>query len=163
MNQDVDTRKAKRRQLRYGSIDDLLADVDRIIKAEQEGALRCTGNWSAGQAFGHLAAWVNYGYEGFPFAPPPFFIRWILRRKVRQYLRNGMPAGARIPGVKAGTYGIDELTTDEGADRLRTALARLKNKEPCQYESPGFGSMSLDERIALNLRHAELHLGFLQL
>ena len=39
---------------------------------------------------------VNFGYEGYPFKPPPFFIRWILRRKVKQYLKTGMPTGARF-------------------------------------------------------------------
>lgn len=161
MSQGLDTTKAKRRQLRFESIDDLLADVVRIIEAEQAGTLRCSGNWSAGKTLGHLAAWVTYGYEGYPFKTPPFFIRWILRRKVKQFLTKGMPAGARIPGVQAGTYGVDELATNEGADRLRTALARLKTREPCPHDSPAFGRMSHDERIALNLKHAELHLGFL--
>ena len=105
---------------------------------------------------------MNFGYEGYPFKLPPFFIRWILRRKVKQYLSTGMPAGARIPGVVAGTYGVDELPTEEGAVRLRKAFSRLKAGEPCRHDSPAFGPMNHQDRISLNLRHAELHFGFLQ-
>jgi len=161
MNQAVNTAKAERRPLRFAGIDELRAEVDRIVKADQAGVLRCTGNWSAGQVFGHVAAWIDYGYEGYPMKPPPFFIRWILRRKVKQYLRDGMPVGVRIPGVPVGTHGVDELSIDEGAARLRKALARLESGERCPHDSPAFGPMSHDDRIALNLRHAELHLGFL--
>jgi hypothetical protein len=159
--QTIETSKAERRKLRFNNIDELLAEVERIVGSERSGQLRRTGNWTVGQIFGHLATWISYGYEGYPFRPPPWFIRWILRLKVKKYLREGMPAGVRIPGVAAGTFGIEPLTTDEGADFLRRALARLKKGEPCKYDSPAFGPMRHPDRIALNLRHAELHLGFL--
>ena len=62
----IDTGKVQdRRKLRYQSIDELLADMDRIAAADKAGKLRCTGNWTAGQAMGHLAAWINYSYEGY--------------------------------------------------------------------------------------------------
>ena len=150
-----------RRKLRFNSIDDLLADIDRIVAADKAGKLRRTGNWTAGQAMGHLAAWISYGYDGFPMKPPPWFIRIILKMMKEKYLRDGMPAGVKIPKVDAGTYAIDVISTDEGASRLRKALARLKSGEPAKFDSPAWGKMPQDERIALNLRHAELHLGFL--
>ncbi len=39
---------------------------------------------------------------------------------------------------------------------------RLKNGEPCTHDSPAFGALSHEDRIRLNLRHAELHLGYTQ-
>lgn len=161
MSQAVDTSKAERRKLWFDGIDEALADVDRIVEAERAGTLRQTGNWTAGQAFGHLAAWIEYGYDGYPMKPLPFFIRWILRRKVKQFLANGMPGGVRIPGVREGTYAVEEIPAEQGAEQLRRAFGRLKSGERCPHESPGFGAMSHEDRIALNLRHAELHLGFL--
>jgi hypothetical protein len=162
MTATVDTAKvADRRKLRFDRIDDVLADVDRIAAADKAGRLRRTGNWTAGQTFGHLASWITYGYEGYPIAPPPWFIRWILRRKVRQYLKEGMPAGARIPKVEHGTLATQDMPTDAGAERLRQALRRLSAGERCPHDSPAFGPMSHEDRVALNLRHAELHLSFL--
>jgi hypothetical protein len=158
----IDTGKvADRRGLRFNSIDDLLADVDRIVAAERAGRLRQAGNWTAGQTMGHLAAWINYAYDGFPMDRPPWFVRFILGFLKKKYLRDGMPAGVRIPKAENGTYGTEPLSTAEGADRLRKALARLKSGETARYDSPAWGRMPDEERIALNLRHAELHLSFL--
>ena len=152
---------AGRRQLRFATIDDLLGEIDRVMAAHRAGQLRSGGNWTPGQILGHVAAWVEYGYEGYPMKPPPWFIRVILRWKVKKYLHHGgMPSGVRIPGVKEGTYGTDALSPEEGADRLRRALKRLQSGEPAKYDSPAFGPMSHDDRIQLNLRHAELHLSF---
>ena len=138
---------------------DQLAPRRRTLAAEWAGTLRRSGNWTAGQVFGHLATWINYGYEGYPMRLP-WFIRMLIRRKLPGYLRDGMPAGVRIPNVAGGTYGTDLLSTEEGATRLRAALARML-REPARYDSPAFGKMPEPQRIELNLRHAELHLGFL--
>jgi hypothetical protein len=157
----IDTAKTQdRRKLRFESIDDVLADVDRIVAADKAGKLRRTGNWTAGQAMGHVAAWANYPYDGFPMGPPPWFVRIILRFLKKKYLREGMPAGVKTL-VENGTFGIDVLSTDEGAARLRKALTRLKSGEPAKFDSPAWGKMPDEERIAINLRHAELHLSFL--
>jgi hypothetical protein len=159
----VDTGKiAEHRTLRFNSLEELLAEVDRIVAAEQRSALRRTGNWTPGQVFGHLAAWINYGYEGFPpGSTPPWFVRVIVRMMKKSLCTKPMRRGFRMPRVVEGTYGTELLSTDEGARRLRQAIARLQRHEPPKYHSPALGPMSDDERIALNLRHAELHLGFL--
>ncbi len=77
-------------------------------------------------------------------------------------LKNGMKPGARIPGLSAGTVGQDDQPLDQAADRLKKAFLRLQNGEQAKYDSPGFGAMSHEDRIKLNLRHAELHLSFLK-
>jgi hypothetical protein len=151
----------QRRKLRFESLDELEAEIDRIVAADAEGRLRTTGNWTVGQVFGHLAAWINYGWEGYPFPTPPWFVRFFLKLMRTKYLRDGMPAGVRIPNADGGTYGIERLSTADGAARLRAAIDRLRSGEAARYDSPAFGPMSQEERIALNLRHAELHLSFL--
>ena len=150
------------RVLRFTTIGDAMAEIDRIVAADQAGKLIHTGNWTAGQVFGHIASWIEYGYVGYPMKPPPWIIRVMLRMRVKKYLRDGMPRGVRIPGVENGTFGIEPLSTAEGADRLRRAFLRLKNGELAVHDSPAFGPMSHPDRIELNLRHAELHLGFLR-
>jgi len=156
----IDTaRNPDRRRLRLAAPDELRTEIDRIVAADKAGRLRRGGNWTAGQAFGHVAAWINYAYEGYPIHPP-FFIRWILQLRRAKYLRDGMPTGVRIPRVKDGTFGTELRSTDEGADRLRRALDRME-REPAKFDSPAFGKMPDADRIQFNLRHAELHLGFL--
>lgn len=156
----IDTAQVQdRRRLQFKTVDELRTEIDRIVAAERAGTLRRTGNWTAGRAFGHLAAWINFAYEGYPMRLP-WFIRPFVRRKLKQYLEGQMDAGVRIPRVAGGTFGTEALPTEEGAARLRVALDRME-REPARYDSPAFGKMPKEQRIKLNLRHAELHLGFL--
>lgn len=162
MPQSIDTAHVtERRKLRFSSIAELDAEIERIVAADATGRLRTTGNWTAGQTLGHLASWINYGWEGYPFPNPPWFVRFFLKLMRKKYLRDGMPAGVKIPNADGGTYGTEKLTTAEGGDRLRRALRRLQSGDAPPHHSPAFGPMSLEDRVALNLRHAELHLGFL--
>ena len=149
------------RTLRFESIEDCIAEILRIVEAEQENRLNATGNWTPGQILGHIAAWIEYGYEGYPIQAPPWIIRWILRMSLRRILTKGMSKGVRIPGIEGGTTGIQDMPVGEAASRLLNALDRLNRNELAQHESPAFGSMSHEDRVRLNLRHAELHLGFL--
>jgi len=151
----------ERRQLRLETLDDLLAEVDRLVEADRAGRLRAAGNWTAGQVLGHVAAWIEYGYDGYPMAKPPWFVRLLARWYLKKMLRDGMQPGFRIPGVEGGTYGIEEMPVEQAAERLRRAVQRLQAGEPARYHSPAFGPMSEEDRIKLTLRHAELHLSFL--
>jgi hypothetical protein len=156
----VDTAKvANRRILHFDSLDQKTAEVDRLVEAERQGRLKQLGNWTLGQTLGHLAAWMEYGYTGAPLNPP-FFIRWILRLRKRKFLYEPMKAGIRIPRVKGGTLAIDPMPLDEALTRFRRVAERVK-AEPPTAPSPALGKLTHDESIALNLRHAELHLGFL--
>ncbi|HWL94181.1 MAG TPA: DUF1569 domain-containing protein [Phycisphaerae bacterium] len=147
----IDTAKvADRRKLRFATVDDCIADVDALLAAECASTLRRLGNWTPGQVFAHLAAWIDYGYAGYPFKRPPLFIRWLIRRKKVGYLRDGMPCGVKIPGMKDGTIGQEMMDTEEGANKLKTALWRLKKGEEARHASPAFGAMSHEERVQLN-------------
>ena len=156
----VDTGKiASRRMLRFETIDQMMAEVDRLVEAERSGRLRRLGNWTPGQILGHLSAWAEYGYTGSPLNPP-FFIKWILRLRKQKFLWQPMPAGVKIPGVRGGTLATEPLSTDEGLARLRRVMERLK-KEPPTHPHNVFGQLKHEESIAITLRHAELHLSFL--
>ncbi len=162
MTSPVDTRKSPEyRTLRFDSVDECISNVNQILAAAENEKLKATGNWTPGEIMTHLANWIGYAYDGFPIGPPPFFIRWILRLRLRKMLRDGMPRGVRIPGVEGGTAGMENIETIEAGRRLLAALERLKSDEEAKFDSPAFGPMSHQDRITLNLRHAELHLGFL--
>src|SRR5262245_34400382 len=110
----LDTGKvAGQRVLQFESIDQMLAEVDRLVEAERAGRLRRLGNWTLGQTLGHLAAWAEYGYTGAPLKVP-FFIRWILRLRKQQFLYGPMRAGVKIPRVEGGTLATDPVPLDAG-------------------------------------------------
>jgi hypothetical protein len=159
---EVDTgRVGDRRKLRFANSRELLADAERIAAADRAGRLRRSGNWTAGQAFGHLAAWASYPYDGYPpRLHAPWFIKLIIRLKKRQFLHGSMPGGVRIPKVEGGTAGTEPLSLDDGLSRLKEAWQRLDARPP-EAPNPIFGPLTHDEWKAINLRHAELHLSFL--
>jgi hypothetical protein len=151
---------AERRKLHFQTIDEALAEADRLASAEREGLLVRAGNWSLGQALGHLATWATFAFEGYPaeiHAPLP--VRLVLRCFRGTILNKGMMSGVRIGKVPGGTVGIDELTTEDGLRRFRSAMERLQREAP-MLVNPVFGKLTHEQWIQLNLRHAELHLGF---
>lgn len=152
----------ERRAVHLPDLNAMRAELDRIEAAGQAGQLSTAGNWTAGQILGHLAAWIHYGWEGYPVKPPPWLVRVILRWQLKKMLAKGMPSGVRIPGVQGGTTGIEPVPFDEGMAEMRRGIERLKGSDPPTHHSPAFGAMSDEDRVLLNLRHAELHLSFLR-
>lgn len=151
-----------RRRLHLVNLDALSTELDRIEAAERSGELRAVGNWTPGQILGHVGSWINYGWDGYPIGAPPWFVRWFLRWRLPKMLKGSMPTGVRIPGVEGGTTGIEPVDFDQGLSAMRRGIGLLEGNDPPKYHSPAFGEMSMEDRVELNLRHAELHLSFLR-
>ena len=150
----------KRRELRFDSIDAALADAERLAAAEREGRLASCGNWTLGQALGHLATWANFAFDGYPDSlHPPLPVRVIAKLLRRKIIYGRMMPGMRIGKLPGGTVGLEVLSTDEGLSRYRAAMQRLRATPPT-IVNPVFGPLTHDQWIQLNLRHAELHLSF---
>ena len=150
---------AGRRILRFESIDQVMADVDRLAEAERAGRLGRLGNWTLGQTLGHLACWAEYSYIGTPLKVP-FLLRFILRGRKRRFLYQPMRAGVKIPGVTGGTLATAPMSLEAGLVRMRRIMERLKAEAPSKPQAI-FGPMTHEEWVALHCRHAEMHLGFL--
>ena len=149
-----------RRALRFDTINDALAEAERLVTAEREGRLTCVGNWKLGQALGHLATWANFAQDGYPAdvrAPLP--VRMVLRLMRGMVLKKGMMPGVRIGKLPGGTVGLEEMDAEEGLRRFRAAMERLRASPPT-IPNPVLGPLTHEQWIQLNLRHAELHLSF---
>lgn len=85
----------------------------------------------------------------------------ILRMMKKRFITGRMKVGARIPGTKDGTLGTEPCSLEDGLARLHAAFRRLKTEVPTQ-PNVIFGPLTHDEWINMHLRHAELHLSFLQ-
>jgi hypothetical protein len=157
----IPTGNAGRRELHFHSVDEALAEFGRLESGAREGRLTSVGNWTLGQAFGHLAAWCDYAYDGYP---KTLRVSWPVRAVMRllmkkKFFDGPMPQGVKIPGVAGGTLATESLSLQEGAARVRRAFERLKKERPTQ-ENVLFGTLTHEDWIRLNLRHAELHLGY---
>ncbi len=155
----IDTKNVKTRELHFKTLEEALAEVERIAAAERAGTLQRLGNWTTGQVFGHLAYWINLAFDG-GGPTPPWFLRLIGPMIKKKILYGNLQRGFRLPGAPEGTYGTEQLSLDEGEKRIKAALHRLIKGTP-ELPNPVFGTMTRDEWLALHLRHHELHLGFL--
>lgn len=159
----IDTRAVHdRRSLHFPDFAAVRRDLVALESADREGTLRATGNWTPGQVFAHLAAFMEYPYDGYPaeLRNPPLFIRLMLKLMRRKILGGGMRPGVKIPGIAGGTTGAEEMSTPDALARLRRAMDRMERSAPAS-PNPAFGPLSHAQWIQLNCRHAELHLGFL--
>jgi hypothetical protein len=149
-----------RRQLKFASFDDVVAEVERL----QAGGYDKAGTWDLAQVCDHLAAWATYPVQGFPKPPLPIalmlrLVRATLGRGMyEKYMREGMPAGKPTMPQSVAAPGGD---TAAAVERLKAAYARFKAHAGDYLPSPLFGKLTRDEATALQLRHAEHHLGFL--
>lgn len=152
--------KPRRRPLRFHTLSDLLVEAERLAAAEREGRLEQHGNWALGQAIAHFAAWMATAVDGPPpqFPPQPAAMKLLARLLKGWFLNRPAPAGMKLPNVEGGTFFTDPVPTDEALARLRLAIHRLE-REPV-VPNAVIGPLTRDEAIRLNLRHAELHLGF---
>jgi hypothetical protein len=148
------------RALSFASSSDVLSDAERLAEAERTGTLRRTGNWTLGQTFSHVAAFMDFPYDGYPpTLRPPWFVRLLAPMMKRKFLHSPLPKGFKIPKTQDGTVGADLVSTDEGLARLRRSWTRL-DAGPPDVPNPVFGRLTHDEWKALHCRHAELHFGF---
>jgi hypothetical protein len=152
--------------LHFESIEALVAEIDRLVAAQHAGHLQATGNWTPAQIFEHLARFIEFSYEGFPFrASWPLravshVAKWVAWKPLVDW---ALRPGFQIPA------GADSLKPDPWADfdvaaaRLQAALARIVRGEPMRAASPFEGAITHDQWVYVHLRHAELHLSFLDL
>jgi hypothetical protein len=156
-NPVVTTKVTGRRVLRFTSLDDILKDAQQLTT----GRARRLGNWSLGQATGHLACAMKMSLDGTNHGRAPLPVRIILRLFFKKLiLTKGMRPGFNLKG-KFAQYMIPEATcsNEQGLSDLRAGIERLK-REPQRHPHPAFGPLTREEWDQLHLRHAELHLSF---
>jgi hypothetical protein len=154
----INTAKAQRRSLRFASVAEMRADVERVYAWAEAGEARTTGNWSVGTIFGHLAFWIEHIDEdkGVKVA----WIGRVMARLMKRQILYGKPmAGFRLAGAPAGTYGCEVMSLKDGYARLQRAMARLE-RGGFPARDHNFGRMRPEDWLNLHFRHAELHLGF---
>ncbi|MBX3414663.1 MAG: DUF1569 domain-containing protein [Pirellulales bacterium] len=144
-----------RRKLHFNSFDEVLAEAERL----NAGTYQTLGNWTLPRAVGHLGQAMIGCVDG-----TPFFVPWWMRLAGRVYFRRRLlrefPSGFKLPRrAEAKLVPQEELSFDEGMQRLRAGLARLAETDH-RIPHPLIGKLSVDQWNTFHLRHAELHLSF---
>lgn len=160
----VDTKRASRREIDLRNLEDVSADLDRIQAAHDAGTLGQTGNWTPGQNMEHVAILMESAIDGFPGGPPAIF-RWITTLLFKKKaLKGGQPpAGFKLPKGVSFLVPGENTSFDEGMNRLRGVIARIKGGERFTHDSPVFGKLTHDQWVTIQSGHAALHLSFIKL
>lgn len=152
----VDTKTAAaRRTLHFDSLDELLADAERLVASPDT---RTLGNWPLSQLLTHLAKAIHGSIDGID-ARVPWYVRMFGPFIKLRVLRQGMQAGFQLPkSAVAKAFPVAE-SPQHALGELRAALDRARTKR-MTARHPVFGNLTHDEWTRFHLRHAELHLSF---
>jgi hypothetical protein len=160
-SEKVNTKAIERRSVRFSTLSQLRAELDRIESAYRAGRLKTRGNWMPGQTLNHLATWASYAYDGHPpQLKAPWFIKLILKLQKNKFLAGPLPAGVHIPKIEGGTLGTEDVPFEQALANYRKQIQRYEVGPP-PHPNVIFGPLTHEEWKLLQLRHAELHLGFL--
>jgi hypothetical protein len=152
--------------VRLDTLDDLAQQIDRIVAAQSSGRLRATGHWTPAQILEHLAKLIEFSYDGFPFRASwhiravSHLAKWIAWKP---FVRFALRPGHTLTGGERALLPDPHADFQTATARLRSALGRIERGEPMCQPSPYEGWISHDQWVYGHLRHAELHLSFLQL
>jgi len=161
----VNTKEAPRRAVRYATMPELAADLDRIQAAHEAGTLGHTGNWTPGQVLLHCSYLFQGALDGFTLKPAP----WPLRKMVVLFFKKKALSGKPLqPGFKLRGPAVelvppDGTTFEEGHGALRSAVHRVLAGDQMTHPSPIFEHLTHDEWVTLQLGHCSMHLSFISL
>src|SRR5258708_31513916 len=155
-NAPVNTSKVQgRRELHFTNLDEMLADAELLAAAARVEQL---GNWTLGQALGHLANAMDMAVDGAKIRPP-WPIRLMGRMFKKRVLKKMGPGYSLPPNVAKDLVPLPSLSTAEGIVMFRTAVGR-RIATPDLMPSPFLGRLTPAESDRLQCSHAELHLSF---
>lgn len=143
-----------RRPLRFNSVDEILADVERLASQKR----RTLGNWSFGQILWHLATVMDSSIDGSPVRAN-IFMRLMGKLMKGHMLKNGVSPGFQLSGEIAKLFLPPATSDDDGLRRFRQSVRR-QHAESHREPSSFLGVLTNDEYVQLHCRHAELHLSF---
>ena len=144
----------ERRDLHYGSLNEVMPDVDRLLRG-----YTTVGRWSLGQVCRHLAEALRLTVEGKPIRGYGW-LRWTIGPLIRgRFLRNGrMPSGLKMPTASlAPPPGLDDRAE---AEALRASLRYFLTAELPNRTHPILGTLSPQQWRRFHCIHCAHHLSF---
>jgi hypothetical protein len=145
----------KRRSLDFQTIDEVIADVDRLHRK----GYRQGGNWNLAQACDHLAIFVRCSMDGFTGPPAPWYVRLAAPLITRWMLKKRrMPEGYQAPAELMPRTEADETREVE---ELKQQLRRFSTYQGPLHRSPFGGDFSREIWHEMHLIHCAHHLSFL--
>jgi hypothetical protein len=143
-----------RRELRFNSFDDMVADAERLVRSPNT---RMLGNWPLSQLLGHVTLAINGSIDGI-HVKAPWFIR-MLGPLIKRRVLKKMSPGFNLPKSAEAQFFPESSSSELALQNLQAAVARLQNERMTACH-PVLGRLTHDEWTLLHLRHCELHFSF---
>lgn len=150
------TETRKRRELHFDSIDEAMADAQRL----GSGDVETSGHYSFGQILEHLARTMDT-VTGELTAEPVGLPLKIAARLARSYvLSHPLRSGFKLPAKSQSLlWPTTEVDVPTGLKSWKQAIERFEQVEPLRPH-PVLGKLSRQQHIQMQCRHSELHLSF---
>ena len=156
-------RSGDRRSLAFASLDDLRADVDRLLE-RGGGELATIGEITPAQNLWHVAYFIDHAVTGFPFTMPipmRVFGRLIRNRFLNNPIKPGIKPPPGAPDLSQIVFPPADTPLDDAVRYLRDSIAAATPPGAMRCPSPLFGRLTHGQWVQLHCRHAELHFSFL--
>ncbi|MFK7770234.1 MAG: DUF1569 domain-containing protein [Mariniblastus sp.] len=146
----------ERRQLAFNSLNDAVADVERLV----QGKVRTTGKHTFGQIIEHLARTHDMVTGKIVGPKMPWYIRMAMPFMRKKILNGPVTPGFKLP------KNVEDFFWEKGDVDVQQALTHLK--ESVEYYNsngplpvhPVFGEATREQIDSLNRQHCAMHLSF---
>lgn len=157
----VNTKTAPRRDVSYPTLEEALADAERLAASPHE----TTGNWTLAEILEHLARSIEANLDGVEAkAPLPLRLFGPILKPLlkRQVTGKSMLPGFTLPkNLQAEFFPREGTTLEQALAMYREQVERAMEATEVR-EHPFFGQMTRDELMKLHCNHAALHLSFVR-
>jgi Protein of unknown function (DUF1569) len=141
-----------RRTLRFGSFDEIMPDVERLLEGHAT-----VGHWSLGQICRHLGSVMRRVVDLPASTPHDPSLRVSEARKQEVFKTGMLPEGLAAPAEMVPQETLDARAEAEG---LRRAIAHYQASPGPVIPHRLFGPLSKEEWDRLQLIHFSHHLSF---
>jgi hypothetical protein len=144
------------RSITFQSLDDVAKEIDRLAS----GPVTVTGKHDFPSIVRHLAI-TNFSMSG-KLVPPklPWYMRLIMPLLKSSILNGPVTPGFNLPAkAQAFLWPPNPIILEDAVSMYRDSMAYYKQHGPLPVH-PIFGRATRAQIDNLNLRHAAMHLGF---
>ena len=146
-----------RRELKFGDMDEIVAEVEQLAAGE----VTTSGQHTFTEIVEHLALTHDMTTGKLQGPKPPWFIK-LLMPFMKGSILNDKPLkpGFKLPPkAEAFFWPKKEQSLDDAIQHLKESVENYKKNGPLE-KHPMFGKITKEQNLQMNLRHAALHLGF---
>ena len=148
--------KSERRELTFHSLDDAVADVEKLAAGE----VRTTGNHAFAEILRHLSISNNVSTGRIEAPRPPFFIRLIMPL-MKGFILNSPPRpGFKLPEKSENFFWPGgDIDLQDAVAEFKDSIEHYKANGPLEIH-PMFGKATREQIDRLNIGHCAMHLSF---